>query len=68
VSSSASAAVQVPPIRHNLIGVLLPMLVWVLVFGGRVLCRCCQRTIPLTAAFLPLPLEVTVALLHHRPR
>ncbi len=63
-----SSQVQVLPWRRDLGAVLLPMLLWVLVFGGRLLCTSCQRVIPLTSFWVPLPLEDAVRLQHHRPR
>lgn len=63
-----TSQVSVVPWRSDLGAVLLPMLLWVLVFGGRLVCKCCQRVVPLTTFWVPLPLEDTVRLQHHRPR
>lgn len=63
-----TSPVYVLPWRRNVTGVLLPTLLWVLVFGGRLLCTGCQRLVPLTTFWVPLPLEDAVRLQHHRPR
>jgi hypothetical protein len=63
-----TSPVSVVPWRSDLGAVLLPMLLWVLVFGGRLVCKGCQRAVPLTTFWVPLPLEDTVRLQHHRPR
>jgi hypothetical protein len=63
-----TSPVSVVPWRSDLGAVLLPMLLWVLVFGGRLVCKGCQRVVPLTTFWVPLPLEATVQLQHHRPR
>ena len=63
-----TSPVHVLPWRRNVGGVLLPMVLWVLVFGGRLLCTTCQRLVPLTTFWVPLPLEDAVRLQHHEPR
>ena len=60
--------VVVTPLRRGLRDLLIPFVVWVVVFGGRLLCRGCQRMIPVVAVLVPLPLDDTAALLRHRPR
>jgi len=67
-NGGVTGQVQVLPWRQHPGSVLLPMAVWVLVFGGRLLCKGCQRVVPLTTFWVPLPLEDTVRLQHHRPR
>ncbi|MCW2714174.1 MAG: hypothetical protein JWN88_1221 [Frankiales bacterium] len=59
--------VHVLPWRHDLIGLLFQLALWVLVFGGRVVCKGCQRAVPLTGLLVPLPLDDAVRLQHHRP-
>ena len=64
----SASPVVVTPLRRSARSLVLPLVVWVVVFGGRVVCRACQRTIPLVAVLLPLPLAETARFLHHRPR
>ena len=60
--------VTVPPVRSNLRGVLYPTGVWVLLKGGRAICRSFQRCGRLTGVLVPLPLEDAVALQHWKIR
>ncbi len=62
-----TSPVHVLPWRRDLGGLLFQLALWVLVFGGRVVCKGCQRAVPLTGLFVPLPLDDAVRLQHHRP-
>lgn len=55
----SSSGVTVPPLRANPRGLLVPAAIWVLLKGGRALCKAGQRCGRLTPFALPLPLEDT---------
>ena len=59
--------VRLLPWRSDLGGLLFQLALWVLVFGGRAVCKGCQRAVPLTGLFVPMPLDDAVRLQHHRP-
>ena len=68
VGPASVGPVTVPPVRSNLRGVLYPTGVWVLLKGGRAVCRNFQRCGRLTGVLVALPLEDAVALQHWKIR
>lgn len=61
-------AVTVPPVRSNVRGLLYPIGVWVLLKGGRLICRNFQRCGRLTGVLVPLPLADAEVLQHWQVR